>query len=208
MPSPDNDGASTIVSGANGSCGTIAFERIETLDSTNTLYQFGLTVTRPNAATGLSEGGIEIPMSLVFQCSEYCPGPLGESENDHNKCMNVVAATTASLEVDGYVCVETSSEKNALNCTLVDGQEFSVNLVAIDGEASLEIGQANIDCPSACSECASGLNGETPDGRALVGGYCTHFCSGWGYCGTSNYNVANGSQAPIDCRQCPPRGLP
>jgi hypothetical protein len=208
--SDPGSGASTIVAGTDGSCGTIGFDRIKNDDSNSTLYQNALTVTRVNAATGLSAGGIEIPMSLVFQCSEFCTGQGGTSESDHNKCMNVVAMEKATIENDGYTCVETSAAKNALSCTLVDGQQFSVNLVAaevcIDSddscEASLEVGQANIQCPSACSQCESGLDGETPGGQSLVDGYCTGFCSGYGYCGDSNYNVPDGSQAPIDCRQC------
>jgi hypothetical protein len=203
-------GASTAIAGTDGSCGTIGFNRIKNGESNSTVYESYLNMTRVNAATGLSDGGMEIPMSLVYQCSEFCTGPGGTSEDDHNKCMNVVALEKATIENDGYTCVETSAAKNALSCTLIDGQQFSVNLTVVasgPGEfdalwGSLEVGQANIQCPSACSQCESGLGGETPGGQSLVDGYCTGFCSGYGFCGGSDYNVPDGPQAPIDCRQC------
>lgn len=208
----ESNDAPVLVAGAGGSCGTFGFDAIKNLDSTSSNKYAAITLTRPNAATDLTAGGLQLPMDIVFQCSEYCPGPGGESQTDHNKCINVVALTDTTISGDGYQCLETSSSKNALICTLIDGQEFSVNLVAEDVcnselrigscQGALEVGQANVGCPSACSECASGLNGVTPGGQALVNGTCTGFCSGWGYCGDSDYNVANGSKPPIDCRQC------
>ena len=222
--------ASTLINPLpfDGSCGTVAFgPPIPDGDSTAELWQSAVSVSLPNAVTGLLSGAQQIPLNLVYQCSQNCPGASsGTSDSDYNNCLNVVAMTQATIAANGYTCTTALSESattGALICTLIGGQQVTIDLQAeyigtdnsggacIEGSsdgcfansANLEVGQANVGCPSACSQCESGVGGETPGGQALDGwGYCTGFCSGYNYCGDSNYNVVDGDQAPIDCRQC------
>ena len=129
----------------------------------------------------------------------------------------------ATIAANGYTCntAQSSSDTTgALICTLIGGQQVTIDLVAVNigpnnngggcirggcvaNSADLEVGQANVGCPSARCQCESGVSGETVGGQALDdSGYCTGFCSGYNYCGDSNYNVVDGDQAPVDCRQC------
>jgi hypothetical protein len=98
-----------------------------------------------------------------------------------------------------------------MRCSLIDGRTFYIGLESLSYEQnssgmgySLAVMEmyTNPDCPRACYECNAGTGGETPGGAALVDGVCTQYCSGWGYCGDSSYNVGNGSQSPVDCSQC------
>ncbi len=204
------------------SCGIIAFSpKISDGDSSSILFNSPISVISANPVNGLVSGGPQIPLSLVYQCAQNCPGPGGTSDDDHNVCPSVVAWAGATMQDDGYFCEATSDGTGALTCTWIDGQEFSINLVADNigpnsngnsdincencpmQDATLEVGQTNVACPIACSQCESGAGGETAGGQELnASGWCTGFCSGYNYCGDSNYNVVDGDQAPIDCRQC------
>jgi hypothetical protein len=223
-------GNSTLIDGVvGGSCGTVAFgPPISNNNSTNTLWTSAVSVSLPNAVTGSLSGAQQIPLTLVYQCSENCPGPAtGPSSTDHNNCLNVVSMTQASIADNGYTCTtaaqRVSPTTGALICTLIGGQQVTIDLQAENigddnrgggcttsdynscsaNSANMEVGQANVGCPSACSQCESGVDGETATGQALDGsGYCTGFCSGYNFCGDSNYNVADEDQAPTDCRQC------
>ena len=222
-------GNSALIDGVvDGSCGTVAFgPPISNNNSTNTLWTSAVSVSLPNAVTGSLSGAQQIPLTLVYQCSQNCPGAAtGTESNDHNNCLNVVSMTQASIPDNGYTCTtapSVSATTGALKCTLIGGQQVTIDLQAEHigtansgggcttpepdscsaNSANMEVGQANVGCPSACSQCESGVPGKTPGGQALDGGgYCTGFCSGYNYCGDSNYNVADGDLAPTDCRQC------
>lgn len=216
----------------DGSCGTVAFgPPISNNNSTNTLWTSAVSVSLPNAVTGSLSGAQQIPLTLVYQCSQNCPGAAtGTSSTAHNNCLNVVSMTQASIAANGYTCTKASSVSpttGALKCTLIGGQQVTIDLQAEHigddnfgggcttpdsnscsaNSANMEVGQANVGCPSACSQCASGVGG-APGGQDPGSGYCTGICSGYNYCGDnsptgiSNYNVADGDLPPTDCRQC------
>jgi len=59
------------------------------------------------------------------------------------------------------------------------------------------------DCPAACQTCKKGGNKDA-GGVDLVNGVCTHYCSPWSYCGTSDAHraCADGECQGTDCTKC------
>ncbi len=219
---------------SNGTCDYVGLEQVGV--NTNESAVLNFRFMPPNELTGSTAGGASIALSLVFQCSacqSQSQDMFGRNQPINNfmyGCTNLIAGPpsgagssdqAAEIALQGYACELTSqigderTTPQTLSCSSVDGREYLLGLVYSDSSTdsglssgvSLVSKQANLGCPSACYQCASGAGGATPGGRDLVTGtdgdfVCDGYCSGWNYCGDSNYNLANETTPPVDCTSC------